>query len=311
MLNEQKEPLQQRAWVFQERILAPRTLHFASDQLFWECENGLVSEDGWGSFDPRDSSFEHSLSHIAEELMTGTYRRLSATKWAKLVSAYSALAITYSSDRLPALAGIIYTLQEITGDVCYAGLWKNHFLNGLLWYPEGAKMPTKYRAPSWSFAALDGHISYFVDLRWADETTHHIAQLDECSVTPLRSNLLGELKCGFARITGPVTTIETSPEFQYPAHTEYWNCTIRMGDGRLREAMARFDLGEVGPVEVLMITVNVGLLIQATSASRNEWVRVGVLEVFEENEEEEAEFQGFNPSLTAKDYPSPQTITLI
>jgi hypothetical protein len=26
-----------RAWVFQERILSPRIIHFARDQIFWEC----------------------------------------------------------------------------------------------------------------------------------------------------------------------------------------------------------------------------------------------------------------------------------
>jgi hypothetical protein len=34
-------PLNQRAWVVQERILAPRVLHFSGNQLFWEC-NELV-----------------------------------------------------------------------------------------------------------------------------------------------------------------------------------------------------------------------------------------------------------------------------
>lgn len=30
-------PLASRAWVLQERLLAPRTLHFSKTQLFWEC----------------------------------------------------------------------------------------------------------------------------------------------------------------------------------------------------------------------------------------------------------------------------------
>jgi hypothetical protein len=30
-------PLNRRGWVTQERMLAPRTLHFTSWQLFWEC----------------------------------------------------------------------------------------------------------------------------------------------------------------------------------------------------------------------------------------------------------------------------------
>ena len=302
------EPLQRRAWVFQERILAPRTLHFGSDQLYWECAEGLISEDGYGSFDPRDTSFEYSLEHVAEELKNTTYRRFSATKWASLVRSYTALDITYSSDRLPALSGIVATLQDLTGDACYAGLWKRHFLNGLLWYAVQARKLDFYRAPSWSFAALDGTISYFVDLRWADVETHHVAQLEDCSVEPLGQNLLGELKSGSAKITGPVTAIESAPA--YPMCAEYWNRLIRMGDGQVREAMARFDFEEQDYADVLMVTNNVGLLIQQTSAGRNEWVRIGIVEVFEEDDIE-TEFHGFEPSLSVSSYPPLRTITLL
>ena len=47
--------LGKRGWVIQERILSPRVLHFASNQMFWECctEKGaeilpveVVDEDG-------------------------------------------------------------------------------------------------------------------------------------------------------------------------------------------------------------------------------------------------------------------------
>ena len=37
-------PLNQRAWVLQERLMAPRVLHFGSGQLFWECRKGLLCE---------------------------------------------------------------------------------------------------------------------------------------------------------------------------------------------------------------------------------------------------------------------------
>ena len=35
--NVDNEILNKRAWVLQERILAPRTIHFGKNQLFWEC----------------------------------------------------------------------------------------------------------------------------------------------------------------------------------------------------------------------------------------------------------------------------------
>lgn len=31
-------PLTRRAWCMQERLLAPRVLHFAKDQILWECQ---------------------------------------------------------------------------------------------------------------------------------------------------------------------------------------------------------------------------------------------------------------------------------
>jgi hypothetical protein len=41
-----KEPLNTRAWTLQERILAPRTIHFASDQMLWVCKKCVLTEDG-------------------------------------------------------------------------------------------------------------------------------------------------------------------------------------------------------------------------------------------------------------------------
>jgi hypothetical protein len=39
-------PLYTRGWVCQERLLAPRVLNFARDQLFWEC-NDLHASESW------------------------------------------------------------------------------------------------------------------------------------------------------------------------------------------------------------------------------------------------------------------------
>lgn len=224
---------------------------------------------------------------------------------------YSALDITYGSDRLPALAGIISALQILTTDICYAGLWKRHFLNGLLWYVRGAKRPEAYRAPSWSFAAIDGEIAYFIDMHWHDETPDHVAKLVDCGVVPLRHNVLGELKGGHATICGPVTTLEDPPQFQHTSRMEYWNSSIRMADGSLRDAMARWDFEEDSKAaKVLIITSNVGLLIRTVDLGRNEWARLGIVEVYEETEEK-TEFESFTPALTVQDYPPCQTIVLL
>lgn len=37
-------PLANRAWILQEPVLAPRTLHFAENELIWECDEVLADE---------------------------------------------------------------------------------------------------------------------------------------------------------------------------------------------------------------------------------------------------------------------------
>lgn len=39
-------PLLSRGWVFQERILSPRVLHFCKDELLWECREETICECG-------------------------------------------------------------------------------------------------------------------------------------------------------------------------------------------------------------------------------------------------------------------------
>lgn len=38
------QPLLKRGWVVQERLLAPRTIHFSNPQVFWECSHVVACE---------------------------------------------------------------------------------------------------------------------------------------------------------------------------------------------------------------------------------------------------------------------------
>lgn len=40
----ERSVLNKRGWVFQERVLARRTFHFTSSQIYWECESGIHCE---------------------------------------------------------------------------------------------------------------------------------------------------------------------------------------------------------------------------------------------------------------------------
>jgi hypothetical protein len=40
------EPLSQRAWTLQERLLSSRTLHYGAQKMYWECQTYVLAEDG-------------------------------------------------------------------------------------------------------------------------------------------------------------------------------------------------------------------------------------------------------------------------
>jgi hypothetical protein len=115
---------------------------------------------------------------------------------------YTSRSLTKSSDKIPALAGVIATLQQTVGDTCHALLWERYFVKSLLWEiardrPNGAcaSRPSEWRAPSWSFASIDGYIDYVERrLQFGAAELVAFAKLEECKVVPLVSNNpLGEL----------------------------------------------------------------------------------------------------------------------
>jgi hypothetical protein len=120
------------------------------------------------------------------------------------VQEYTSRSTTKPQDKLPALSGIIDTLQQMSGDVCYAALWKRHFVKSLLWEivkdsPNGARAhrPSKWRAPSWSFASIDGCVEYSWESSYAYCQSEEaiLVKLEECNVVPVNlNNPLGELK---------------------------------------------------------------------------------------------------------------------
>ncbi|ENH73390.1 hypothetical protein FOC1_g10008876 [Fusarium oxysporum f. sp. cubense race 1] len=81
--------------------------------------------------------------------------------WEGLISDYTYRKLTKSSDWLPALSGIAKWLQPHLGNPGYlAGLWNNSDLHRqLAWFSCTTQNPRpRYRAPSWSWASIDGCI---------------------------------------------------------------------------------------------------------------------------------------------------------
>ncbi|KAI1383430.1 heterokaryon incompatibility protein-domain-containing protein [Hypoxylon trugodes] len=176
-------PLNTRAWTLQERVLSARTLHYARDQVHWECREAIASEAGGPPFgELLDSSGDESfhsgwLGRISEDLLSksdtenlelAVQQRESGRSgfetWYGLIQTYTQRNLTNITDKLPALSGIARAYAQHHDSDYMAGLWLRDIGTGLLWYrrtSEPLQRPTTYIAPSWSWASVEGSMDFF------------------------------------------------------------------------------------------------------------------------------------------------------
>ncbi|KAF1357736.1 HET-domain-containing protein, partial [Lizonia empirigonia] len=141
--GEMQSPLRLRAWVLQEKELSKRSVHFGKNQLLWECKEMKGSAQ---------------LPWLEMKKKRGlTYPE----GWPQLVEDYSLRSLTKSVDKLPAISGVAKQYKEPNAQYL-AGLWSDQLPAALMWQSMDpfAKRHEAYRAPSWSWASLQGRISY-------------------------------------------------------------------------------------------------------------------------------------------------------
>lgn len=120
---ESRYPLLTRAWVFQERLLSPRVLHFSDQEMIWVC--GMQGDCQCTGFDGRSNA--KSLD----------WSRRDA--WRSAVELYTSLKLTVESDRLPAIHCFAeyctphFSIAGFLDKNYFAGLWKDSIHLDLLW----------------------------------------------------------------------------------------------------------------------------------------------------------------------------------
>jgi hypothetical protein len=122
--NDMKTPLESRGWTFQERYLAPRTLHFTASEAYWECYHTNACETFPAGF---PAEFMHGQS----------FRRktpIAAASWEWYVRKYSRRKLTRSSDKLVALSGMAQAIHLQNNDDYIVGMWRSKLESQLCWY---------------------------------------------------------------------------------------------------------------------------------------------------------------------------------
>jgi len=160
--------LQMRGWTFQERVLAPRVLHYGEHELAWECASAVACECGAARTRLERGGPRHETIYKAEWCtQPGPGASLEfSLRWMGLVARYSGRALTYQSDKLPALAGLASRVAQSSSCTYLAGHWKEDLGRTLLWTAgsvprlSGGCRHAEYQAPSWSWASLHGAVIY-------------------------------------------------------------------------------------------------------------------------------------------------------
>jgi len=129
-------PLLTRAWVFQERLLAPRVIHFSSQELVWECNQaGACQCNGY------------TLESNAK-----LHDWTGARAWTDAIELYTSLRLTSEKDRLIALLGFARWYGELAGQSIESdyllGLWKGSLHNDLLWRVDAGSLSVTRRSGS-------------------------------------------------------------------------------------------------------------------------------------------------------------------
>jgi Heterokaryon incompatibility protein (HET) len=189
-----KEPLETRAWTFQEKILSSRLVMFNSETLKWSCSTRQYHlgdslcwlEEGYGGMFGATQRFQEMLSPV--NISHGLeLRNPWLDKWHSLVHQYSVRYHTDHKDRLIALSGLARMLVSSRRCTYLAGLWRDDLLEQLGWrlLPSQWRPGPAYRAPSWSWASVDGEVDYidFVT-RMGENPVRPVCTIIECEVIP-------------------------------------------------------------------------------------------------------------------------------
>ncbi|KAK3298369.1 heterokaryon incompatibility protein-domain-containing protein [Chaetomium fimeti] len=288
-------PIFTRAWVYQERMLSTRVLHFGQYEVFFECRSAAACEcDGIGYVGSSAATgtllpkviHSDALDSQMEGVEWVEYAQYYIARlWRTMVSSFTSLAITKHGDRLPAMGGLAKHMAMRTKSVYLAGLWEDTLMDDLLWCCDGGGIskpprPAPRAAPTWSWASIDCDISYtdgilFWEAALQDEEREphqHFARIEDCTVIPSGVDEFGTLLQGRLQISGLIATgvLERATEIREGKGSAVYH--VLFPGGIKTPVSADYALEEPGNDQVLP-----GAEVKCLKMS---WMQCGAIKVF-------------------------------
>lgn len=160
-----KAPLATRSWVFQERQLSRRVLHFTSGEIIWECcaAGPYFACETFPDGAPLKSVFNDRPKFQGQSNLDESSPAQLHRAWDALCEAYSEKKLSHNTDKAVVLSGLAQEFQAACpGDTYVSGSWRSRLPNSLLWKSanvSGRLEADNYIAPSWPWLSIDGPIS--------------------------------------------------------------------------------------------------------------------------------------------------------
>lgn len=126
-------PLNSRGWVFQEQLLSAANVHFARDEVFFECLEMQASETMGMSLKVAEEYLVREWTFKSEWPVFDNGR--GHDNWRNLVVLYTERDLTRQKDRAVALSGVAKHFQRayFGAEGYVAGLWLHHLAEGMMW----------------------------------------------------------------------------------------------------------------------------------------------------------------------------------
>jgi Heterokaryon incompatibility protein (HET) len=210
--DESLEPINKRAWTLQESMLAHRYLIYSSHTLQWRCKadvRNLGNSLHFVSHSEETIQSSHSL-YLLNKPASDPESELK--RWIRLVGIYSDRSASFPHDKLNAISAVAKGFSPMLGPLYHAGIWDSLMLWQLTWVTSNlhdpnvnSTRPDIYRAPSWSWASIDGGLFYPYRLLEPIPTVEYLYRCDfiYCETVPKSPEFpFGEVLAGYLKLKG-------------------------------------------------------------------------------------------------------------
>jgi len=273
--------LMHRGWVTQEVVLSPRILHFASGQIFWECCS-LRACETYPLGIPNNTSFKTSLdTRLLERESFRTPALQRYRLWQMYVEMYTASDLSLpKEDKLIAISGLAHKLGPPEDYV--VGLWKPILTQQLRWQvvDDQATLQSDWRAPSWSWASINGKV--YPETRRepnAESTTRIVFDVLDVDVALATENPFGPVLYGELELRASLLRTTVYKSSHHPTSACSWlgdiHAHVKLDTRPIREGETLFCMPLNRNIDPDSPAVY-GIVLEPTGERIGEFYRRGV-----------------------------------